>query len=105
MDDSTTIITPNVTIGNGEYETKIKYVYFLAGGFEIMHCIVFFILYLNGDRTCCIQKKDSDGEQAHDEDSLASYNKPFLISFVVLVFLFYWMYYVLKLTYATYLTT
>ena len=101
------MVTLNVTINDEEPTTQVRYAYFIVGAALLLHwhCFIFFLLYLNGDKTCCIQKKDGNNEQPYDEDSLANFNKLFLISFVTLVFLFYWIYCVLELTYAAYLTT
>ena len=90
-----------MTTTNDEPTTNVRYAYFISGGVLLIHCIIFFILYLIGDAHCCIQKQEGTDQE---EERLADYNKPFLISFVILVFLFYWMYCILELTYANYLT-
>ena len=98
------------TTASDEPITNVRYAYFISGGFLLIHCVIFSILYMMGDATCCINNKKPPEEGATDEyhvgeERLSEYNKLFLISFVVLVFLFFWMYCILELTYSNYLTT
>ena len=90
-----------MTTTSDEPTTNVRYAYFFSGGLLLIHCIIFFILYMIGDTPCCIQRQEGTDQE---EERLADYNKTFLISFVILVFLFYWMYCILELTYANYLT-
>ena len=53
-------------------------------------------------KCCCIKMYENEKTE---ELTMMKESRTFFISFVIMVFIFYWMYCTLELTYANYLTT
>ena len=102
MDNVTDNQNLNETLPNEAIETEVKYAYLIAGGFLLLTGLAFLILYLTGSQPICIHKKE---EQNPEESSKIEGNKVLFTTFVVLVFIFYWMYCNLELSYSYYLTS
>ena len=84
-----------------EHETNVKYAYFIEGGLLCLISVSFFILYLSENGTCCIHQNEMEKTEGFQTEN----NRTFFISFIVMIFIFYWVYCILELTYANYLTT
>ena len=78
----------------------MKYAYLISGGFLLLAGLAFLVLYVTGSRPICIHKKE---EQNPEELTKIEGNKILFVTFVVLVFIFYWMYCNLELSYSYYL--
>ena len=78
------------------------YAFYITGGLLCFNSVMFFIVYLVGPKVCCLQMDQKDKTR---EVKLFQERKRFALSFVILIFTFYWMYCTMELTYTNYLTT
>lgn len=101
--NNTTHLSNTASGGTGiteKSETQVKFAYFIAAGLLWFHTLTFVILWATGKRNCC----KTETEEEEKEEKFVG-NKCFLVSFVLLVFLFYVAYVTIEIGYANYLTT
>ncbi len=95
----------NVLSQNGTPTTNVRYAFFIAGGIIAFHTMTLVATFLVGDRTFF---KKTGYQEIQGESTMierGKQNRGFLITFVSLIFVFYWMYVMAEVAYFTYLTT
>ena len=94
-------VKANETLTTEETETNVKYAYIIAGSLMILIGLLSIMLYVTGSEGLRVLPNE---KQIPSEEAETQNNKVLYVTFVALVFMLYWMYCNLELSYSMYLT-